>query len=72
MNRNNSSRPATELTSKILGDILAYLRVYPAGDIKYGVEYTGIIEDDEVNEGALTDDEGTTENGGTGGAGGSG
>ncbi len=66
----NSSRPATELTSKILGDILAYLRVYPAGDIKYGVEYTGIIEDDEVNEGALTDDEGTTENGGNGGAGG--
>ena len=51
----NSSRPATEMTSKILGDILPYLHVYPAGDIKYGVEYTGIIEDDEVNEGGVPD-----------------
>jgi len=52
----NKSSPATKLTSKILGDILPYLKVYPAGDINYGVEYTGVIPDDETNPGTLTDD----------------
>ena len=51
----NSSRPATELTSKILTDILPYLGVYPDGDIHYGVEYTGIPDADEVNTADLQD-----------------
>ncbi len=46
----NSSRPATELTSKILKDILPYLGIYPSGEIDYGVEYTGLIEEDEIND----------------------
>lgn len=52
----NKSTPATSLTSQILGDILPYLHVYPEGDIEYGVPYTGIIEDDEINEGSLPDE----------------
>ena len=51
----NSSRPATELTSKILSDILPYLGVYPDGDIHYGVEYTGLPDADEVNTADLQD-----------------
>lgn len=51
----NSSRPATSLASKILGDILPYLHVYPAGDINYGVEYTGEIDPDEINNDPLTE-----------------
>ena len=37
--------------------------MYPAGDIKYGVEYTGIIEDDELNEGGVPDLENTETSG---------
>ena len=51
----NSSRPATELTSQILSDILPYLGVYPDGDIHYGVEYTGLPDADEVNTADLQD-----------------
>ena len=51
----NSSRPATELTSQILSDILPYLGVYPDGDIHYGVEYTGIPDADEINTADLQD-----------------
>ena len=58
----NSSRPATELTSKILSDILPYLGVYPDGDIHYGVEYTGLPDADEVNTADLQD---LPENGGS-------
>ncbi|MBO4653804.1 MAG: peptidoglycan glycosyltransferase [Lachnospiraceae bacterium] len=61
----NSSRPATELTSKILSDILPYLGVYPDGDIHYGVEYTGIPDADEVNTADLQDlpEDGDNDNG---------
>ena len=43
----NSSKPATELTSAILKDILPHLGLYPAtGEIDYGVEYVGEQEDE--------------------------
>lgn len=43
----NSSKPATELTSAILKDILPHLGMYPStGEIDYGVEYTG----DQIDE----------------------
>ena len=62
----NSSRPATQLTSEILSEILPYLGVYPDGDIDYHVEYTD--DDDEINNSDypdLSDDGG--ENNGDGG-----
>lgn len=53
----NSSKPATQLTSKILAQVLPYLGVYPEGDIDYGVEYTGDQESgDEVSEGPVEED----------------
>lgn len=45
----NSSKPATQLTSDILKDILPHLGMYPsAGEIDYGVEYTGDEVGDEI------------------------
>ena len=51
----NSSRPATQLTSEILAEILPNLGVYPDGEIHYGVEYTGIPDADEINTADLQD-----------------
>ena len=57
----NKSTPATKLASAILSDILPHLGVYPTtGEINYGVEYTGLIQDDEENPGTLEDTEGST------------
>ncbi len=48
----NSSRPATELASKILAQVLPYLGIYPEGDIDYGIDFDANLGDgDETNEG---------------------
>lgn len=50
----NSSKPATELTSKILKDSLPYLGIYPDGEIDYGIDYDGeVMDGDEVNDGHI-------------------
>ncbi len=58
----NSSKPATELTSKILKDSLPYLGIYPDGEIDYGIEYDGeVMEGDEINDGHIDEGEASEE-----------